>query len=80
MGHYVIRVKGELSRDLTDAFPSMTADSEPAQTVLHGHLDDQAALAGILNHLDMLGINIIEVLQVPSTRPPDDDPASSTAQ
>lgn len=80
MGHYVIRVKGELSRDLTDAFPSMTADPEPAQTVLHGYLDDQAALAGILNHLDMLGINIIEVLQVPSTHPPDDDPSPTTAQ
>ncbi|TCC35116.1 MULTISPECIES: hypothetical protein [Kribbella] len=65
MRHYVIRVQGTLSRDLTDAFPSLTADSEPAQTVLHGYLADQAALAGILNHLDMLGISILEVLQVP---------------
>jgi hypothetical protein len=70
MGHYVIRVKGTLSRDLTDAFPSLTVDAEPAQTVLHGFLADQAALAGILNHLDMLGINILEVTQVPSTPPP----------
>ena len=73
MGHYVIRVTGTLSRDLTDAFPSLTVDPEPAQTVLHGHLDDQAALAGILNHLDMLGINIIEVLQVPPSDLPSDD-------
>ena len=72
MGHYVIRVKGTLSRDLTDAFPTLTADPEPAQTVLHGYLDDQAALAGILNHLDMLGINILEVMQVPAAPPPDD--------
>jgi hypothetical protein len=70
MGHYVIRVKGTLSRDLTDAFPTLTADPEPAQTVLHGYLADQAALAGILNHLDMLGISIVEVLQVPSSEPP----------
>jgi hypothetical protein len=70
MGHYVIRVQGTLSRDLTDAFPSLTADPEPAQTVLHGYLADQAALAGILNHLDMLGINILEVMQVPPARPP----------
>jgi hypothetical protein len=73
MGHYVIRVKGSLSRDLTDAFPSLTADPEPAQTVLHGHLADQAALAGILNHLDMLGVSILEVMQVPPTRPSEDD-------
>jgi hypothetical protein len=67
MGHYMIRVKGELSRDLTDAFPSMTVDAEPVQTVLHGHLADQAALAGILNHLDMLGIDILEVVQIPGS-------------
>jgi hypothetical protein len=65
MGHYVIRVKGTLSRELTDAFPSMTVDKEPAQTVLHGDLADQAALAGILNHLAMLGIDILEIVQVP---------------
>ena len=70
MGHYVIRVKGTLSPDLTDAFPSLAADPEPAQTVLHGYLADQAALAGILNHLDMLGVDILEVVQVPPTRPP----------
>ncbi|NIK61539.1 hypothetical protein [Kribbella shirazensis] len=71
MGHYVIRVQGNLSRDLTDAFPSLTADPEPAQTVLHGYLADQAALAGILNHLDTLGVSILEVLQVPSPHSPD---------
>jgi hypothetical protein len=72
MGEYVIRVKGKLSPQLTDAFPSLIAETEPAQTVLHGHLDDQAALAGILNHLDMLGIDILEVMQVPPTQLPSD--------
>jgi hypothetical protein len=71
MGHYVIRVKGALSRDLTDAFPGLAADAEPAQTVLHGYLADQAALAGILNHLDMLGVDILEVVQVPPNRTAD---------
>jgi hypothetical protein len=71
MGHYVIRVQGSLSRDLTDAFPSLNVDPEPAQTVLHGYLADQAALAGILNHLDTLGISILEVLQVPAPPSPD---------
>jgi hypothetical protein len=71
MGHYVIRVNGSLSRELTAAFPSLAADAEPAQTVLHGYLADQAALAGILNHLDMLGVDIVEVMQVPQTRQPD---------
>ncbi|MFF0344690.1 hypothetical protein [Kribbella sp. NPDC004875] len=68
MAHYMIRVKGDLSPELTDAFPSLSADPEPAQTVLHGELDDQAALAGVLNHLDTLGITIVEVVQVPPAR------------
>jgi len=69
MTHYVIRVKGDLSPELTSVFPSLTADREPAQTVLHGELVDQSALAGVLNFLDTLGITIVEVVQVPSTDP-----------
>ena len=69
MGHYVIRVKGTLSPELTDAFPSLTVDPECAQTVLHGDLEDQSALAGILNHLNMLGVDIIEIVQLPPSSP-----------
>jgi hypothetical protein len=72
MGHYVIRVRGTLSRELTDAFPALAADPEPPQTVLHGYLTDQAALTGILNHLDMLGVDILEVMHIPPPRPPGD--------
>jgi hypothetical protein len=68
MAHYVIRVKGTLSNEAIDTFPSMTADKESAQTILHGQLIDQAALAGLLNHLDMLGVDILEVLQVPADK------------
>jgi hypothetical protein len=73
MGHYVIRVQGRLSRELTDAFPSLTADPEPPQTVLHGFLADQAALAGVLNHLDLLGVDIVEIMQVPPPPSPTTD-------
>ncbi|MFC5262263.1 hypothetical protein ACFPJ1_09080 [Kribbella qitaiheensis] len=70
MTHYVIRVKGTLSRELTNAFPSLAVHSEPAQTVLHGYLHDQAALAGVFNHLDMLGVDILEVMHVPQPARP----------
>ena len=66
MAHYVIRVRGTLCPEVTDTFPSLTADWEPAPTILHGHLSGQAALAGLLNHLDVLGVDIVEVLQVPA--------------
>jgi hypothetical protein len=62
---YVIRVRGRLSSELVDSFPSLEAVPVPPGTVLHGHLPDQAALGGVLTHLDMLGIEIVEVLQVP---------------
>lgn len=73
MAHYVIRVKGTLSPEVIDTFPSMTADKASAQTILHGQLIDQAALAGLLNHLDMLGVDILEVLQVPADKRTSDE-------
>lgn len=66
MAHYVIRVSGRVSRDLIDTFPTLDADPASEQTTLHGCLEDQAALAGVLTHLDMLGVDILEVLKVPS--------------
>jgi hypothetical protein len=70
VSHYVIRVSGALSDDLLSAFPSLTADHEPVQTLLHGELPDQAALTGVLDQLDDLGVRIVDVMQVPnSVRP-----------
>ena len=64
MAHYVIRVVGHLSEDLLTAFPTLLAE-QPVQTLLHGHLPDQCALAGVLNHLDELGVEIVEMVLVP---------------
>jgi len=66
MTHYVIRVRGTPSNEVVHTFPSMTADQQCPQTILHGHLVDQATLADLLNHLDTLGIDILEVLQIPA--------------
>jgi hypothetical protein len=66
MTNYVIRVQGALSTELTDSFPSLEAEPVAPGTVLHGELADQAALGAVLAHLDMLGVEILEVLQVPS--------------
>ena len=54
------------------AFPMLTAQREPVQTVLQGHLDDQAALTSVLDHLDLVGVRLVEVVQVPerSAAPP----------
>lgn len=65
MAAYVIRVAGRVSSRLLEAFPSMRARVEPVQTTLIGHLPDQGALTGVLNHLDELGIEIVEVVRMP---------------
>ena len=65
MTHFVIRVVGHLSDDLLTAFPALLAEKQPVQTLLHGHLPDQSALSGVLNHLDGLGVKILEMAVVP---------------
>ena len=66
MTHYVIRVVGHLSDDLLTAFPTLLAEEQPVQTLVHGHLPDQSALSGVLNHLDGLGVEIVEIVLVPA--------------
>jgi hypothetical protein len=66
MAQYVIRVAGHLSDDLLTAFPSLLATVQPVTTVLYGSLPDQSALAGVLDRLDELGVEIVEMVQVPS--------------
>ena len=65
MGHYVIRIDGELPPDALRNFADVVAVPGHVQTVLHGELPDQASLAGILDYLDELGVEIVEVLKVP---------------
>ncbi len=61
---YLIRVVGRLSARLLDAHPTLHARVEPVQTTLVGPLPDQGALAGVLNHLDELGVEIVEVVRL----------------
>jgi hypothetical protein len=64
MDHYVIRVAGHLSAELCSKFPALRAVASPHETSLVGALPDQGALLGVLDHLDMLGVRIVEVRRV----------------
>jgi hypothetical protein len=66
MDQYLIRVDGRLADDSMADFPDLHVAREPVQTVLQGELPDQAALAGVLDYLDEIGVVIIEVLKVPT--------------
>ena len=73
MSEYVISVAGRLSDDLMSAFPGLHRTQVPVHTMLSGELPDQCALQGVLTTLDGLGVEIIEVRQLPpgrARRPP----------
>ena len=63
---YEIRVKGRLSDSLVAAFEGMRASVEPVETVLHGPVQDQAALYGLLDRIQALGLELVEVRRLPS--------------
>ena len=71
-GRYEIRIKGKLSASLQLAFDGMTAQIEPAETVLSGVLTDQAALYGVLRSVQALGLELVEVhrVAIPEPIPP----------
>jgi hypothetical protein len=66
---YRIRIAGHLGALALSAFPALVAEQQDSQTVLTGFLD-RAALHGVLAHLEMLGLDLVEVHQV---RPPEPD-------
>ena len=70
---YEIRVRGRLTDSLAAAFEGMRASVEPVETVLHGPVQDQAALYGLLQRIQALGLELVEVRRLPD--PPPEEPA-----
>ncbi len=69
---YEIKVKGHLSERRAHALGNLAVTHTPlGETILRGHLQDQAALYGTLNRLRDLGIALIAVNLL------DDEPASA---
>ena len=69
-GSYEIRVRGRLTDSLVAAFEGMHASVEPVETVLHGPVEDQAALYGLLDRIQALGLELVEIRRLPD--PPAD--------
>lgn len=65
--NYEIRVKGRVGEHLADAL-GLVAETEPVETVLRGPVTDQEGLHGILEHLQDLGLELVEVRQLPARR------------
>ena len=54
-------MRGHLGPMLLEAFPTLTAHRQGADTLLCGPLPDQAALYGVLRQVEALGLKLLEV-------------------
>jgi hypothetical protein len=61
---YEIHIKGRVSEQLLAAFEGMEASEQSVETVLRGPVPDQAALHGLLDRIQALGLELIEVRRV----------------
>jgi hypothetical protein len=66
--HYQITVRGRLSDRLAGAFDGLSARPSPAGTVLSGELPDQAALFGVLDRIESLGLELLAVCSTEAAR------------
>jgi hypothetical protein len=62
---YEIRVRGRVTPALLARFEGLQAQLEPVETVLHGPVEDQAALHGMLDLVRALGLELVEVRRLP---------------
>ena len=62
---YHIRVRGRLGETICSAFPALQARATGGDTVLTGPLPDRAALHGVLADIEALGLELLEVHQLP---------------
>lgn len=58
---FQIHVRGTIGEETLEDFEYLTAHVVPAETVLTGVVPDQAALYGVLNRLQDLGLELVEV-------------------
>jgi hypothetical protein len=64
-GLYSIRIRGRLGATALSAFPSMVSQLKGSETVLTGLLEDRSALFGVLAQIEALGLELVELRQIP---------------
>ena len=60
---YEVRVLGQVGSAAREAFADVAVEVEPSETVLSGELD-QAALHGVLERIQALGLELVDVRRV----------------
>jgi hypothetical protein len=59
-----------LADRLLSSFEGFDAKVQPVETILSGEVADQAALHGVLEQIESLGLELVEVKQVDDRRHP----------
>jgi len=66
--YYEFRVNGRLSQQAAPWFEGMDisvdAAHTPVQTIIQGHMPDQAALHGLISRIRDLGLTLVSVNQI----------------
>jgi hypothetical protein len=65
---YEFRIRGRLGERLLSSFEGFDAQIQPVETILSGSVADQAALHGVLEQIESLGLELVEVRQVDERR------------
>jgi hypothetical protein len=63
---YAFRISGRLSPTLTAALEPLNRVETLADTFLVGPVTDRAALHGYIAHLDVLGLELVELRRLPT--------------
>lgn len=58
---FEIRIKGRITPSSQGAFEGLAVSISPVETVLRGTVVDSAALYGILDRIQALGLELVEV-------------------
>jgi hypothetical protein len=62
---YEIRIRGRVGPALLSEIEGLEQSVERIETILHGPVVDQAALHGILQRIESLGLELVEVRRLP---------------
>jgi hypothetical protein len=62
---YELRVRGRVSGDLLTDFPGLDVTVEPVESRLFGPVRDQVELTNLIAALQDLGLEVVEVRQLP---------------
>jgi hypothetical protein len=65
--HYEITVRGRMGPAIVDAFEGMTVSVNDTETHLRGRIVDQAALHGVLELIESLGLELLDVRRIDPT-------------